>query len=336
MDPADLEIHRRPDPSVIDAIGALLADLTVPGGPEPLSEQKHLDLAGLPGRRFTALLLPRRSGATPAGYAHLHPDPGGGTEPAYHLEVVVDPGSPGPDDAARVLLDGALAEVARAGGGTVTYWVPAATPADEDRAAASGFAPDRSLLQMRCALPLAAGGPSGTRAAGATIRAFEPGRDEDAWLRVNNRAFAGHPEQGGWTMATILERERAPWFDPQGFRLLEVDGRLAGSCWTKVHREAHPPEGEIYVIAVDPEFSGHGFGRTLAVDGLDHLARSGLTVGMLYVDGANDPAVGLYRSLGFTEARVDRSFVARVEGSGDPADQVADEEGHPGGHPGDQ
>jgi len=59
-------------------------------------------------------------------------------------------------------------------------------------------------------------------------------------------------------------------------------------------------------------------------------------VGMLYVDGANDPAVGLYRSLGFTEARVDRSFVARVEGSGDPADQVADEEGHPGGHPGDQ
>jgi ribosomal protein S18 acetylase RimI-like enzyme len=33
---------------------------------------------------------------------------------------------------------------------------------------------------------------------------------------------------------------------------------------------------------------------------------------MLYVDGANAPAIGLYRALGFTEHRADRAYELRV------------------------
>ena len=56
---------------------------------------------------------------------------------------------------------------------------------------------------------------------GLRLRAFRPGRDEDAWLSVNSRAFAHHPEQGGWTRTDLAEREASDWFDPAGLLIAE-------------------------------------------------------------------------------------------------------------------
>ena len=66
------------------------------------------------------------------------------------------------------------------------------------------------------------------------------GPEDDAeLLRVNNAAFAWHPEQGGWTDADIAERRAEPWFDPAGcsWPFDERTGELLGFHWTKVHSD---------------------------------------------------------------------------------------------------
>jgi mycothiol synthase len=204
------------------------------------------------------------------------------------LRLVLDDTSDQPG-LARGLVDTLASET----GQVVRRWtVPGAGPDDALVAAALDLVSTRELWQMRRPLPLAHEGT-------LDWRPFVPGEDEEAWLTVNNRSFADHRDQGGQTLADLLALEAQPWFDPAGFLLHEEDGRLDGFCWTKVHADADPPLGEIYVIGVDPDRHGRGLGRALVLAGLDWLHGAGLRVGMLYVDADNTPAVHLYRELGF-------------------------------------
>lgn len=212
-----------------------------------------------------------------------------------------------PAAATSATVGAALAEVARRGGGPVSWWVEDATPERDELAAAAGLHPTRRLLQLRRRLPAAAPPPA------VGVRPFVPGRDEDAWLAVNNRAFAWHPDQGGWSRARLEQTLAEPWFDPAGFLVHEEAGRLAAFCWTKVHTE---PEhlGEIFVIAVDPELAGRGLGRALTLAGLDHLWTVRHTpTGMLYVEADNDRALELYRGLGFETHHERRRYEGHVQ-----------------------
>ena len=144
-------------------------------------------------------------------------------------------------------------------------------------------------------------------------RPFVVGQDDEMWLSVNNRAFAGHPEQGDWTLEKLHEPGAADWVDPR--RVLagpgpDPEGRgLIGSCWTKVHRASHSGPRRDLRHLVDPARHGEGWGRALTVAGLQWLSGQGLSVGMLYTDASNTTAVALYRSLGFTVDHIDRSYL---------------------------
>lgn len=183
-------------------------------------------------------------------------------------------------------------------GVAVTWWSTEACAAIADDL---GLTPDRRLFRMGRSLPIA-------NTTDVALRPFRVGVDEHAWLEVNNAAFATHGEQGGWDLTTLQQREREPWFDADGFLLHERDGRLAAFCWTKLHLGGRVLTGEIYVIAVHPDFHGHGLGKALTVAGLQHLHSVGAEAAMLYVDAANQAAVGLYRALGFEVEHTEQSY----------------------------
>ena len=282
----------------IDAVHRLLDASAAADGRAPLSDHLRLELAHGGGPGFAAVTV--TAGDRLAGYAQLAT-----INDVRNIELTVHPDLRADVTIGRRLLATAIDVVARDGGGPVQWWAFEATTADDDLAASAGLTMTRELLQMRVPLPL-------DRPVDVATRPFVPGRDDDAFLAVNNRAFAGHPEQSGWTRETLRQRQDEPWFDPAGFLLHEREGRLAAFCWTKLHHDESPVLGEIYVIAVDPDFQGLGLGNQLTLAGLASIAGRGVDVGMLYVDGGNTTAVTMYERLGFTVHRTDRAFTADV------------------------
>jgi len=198
-----------------------------------------------------------------------------------------------------VELVDALALAANAGTDCPT-WVHGSSDPHDQIMSEHGYESSRTLLQMRMPLP--------TTNSGMTTRAFTEA-DIDEFVAVNNRAFDWHPEQSGLTEASVRADMAQPWVDAEGFRLHHIDGRLAGFCWTKEHQQ---PErlGEIYVIALDPDFAGQGLGKPMTLAGLDHLSAQGHDTAMLYVESDNTAAVATYEKLGFATHRSDKLWRA--------------------------
>jgi mycothiol synthase len=258
-----------------------------------LGVQGALAVLGYEGNALVgcAFITPAPDGAT-AVHVAVDPAHRGGTGPKIKTELI------------RTAIERAPASA------SVRLWLMQATDEDDAEAARLGFHPERDLLEMRVPLPLAP--QVVARARPVVTRPFEPGRDDEAWLAVNNAAFADHPEQGGWTLEDLHARTAAEGFDPEGFLMADSeDGSgLIGSCWTKIHHDSSPVMGEIYVISVNPARHSEGWGRALTVAGLEWISRQGITVGMLYTTASNTAAVKLYLSLGFTIHHVDRSYVS--------------------------
>jgi mycothiol synthase len=251
-------------------------------------------------------------GGTLAAYSHLDvTDEVAGAS----AEVVVHPAHRR-QGLGRLLVQTTLDATAD---GRLRLWAHGDHPSAGALAASMGFRQSRTLLQLRRSLFAAL--PSPVLRADVTVRTFEPGRDELAWVTLNALVFRDHPEQGSWSVDDLRRRMAEPWFDPQGFFLAERHGRLVGFHWTKVHggehrhgpgtdgeQHGHPPIGEVYVVGVHPDEHGTGLGKALTLTGLHHLRHLGLPEAMLYVEADNEPAIRLYTGLGFTPWETDVMF----------------------------
>lgn len=258
------------------------------------------------------LVIDARLGNTIVGYLNLSP-PRAAAAPM--AELVVHP---------RARRGGigtamALTTLAKTDGHN-QFWAHGTLESARATASALGLVPIRELVQMRRSLREVPEPVIPDRWRGVRIRTYAGPSDDAELLRVNNAAFAKHPEQGGWTEIQLAERRSEPWFDPAGLFLAFSDsssnptGRLLGFHWTKMHH-THPGLGEIYVVGVDPAAQGSGLGQMLTSIGITSLAQrlagskgpDEPTV-MLYVGSDNIAAARTYRCLGFTTYNVDTAY----------------------------
>ncbi len=308
------------------ALAALTEAATQVDGVAPLSEQVLLDardglpswITTTPSAHFLAY-----DGTHLAGYGHLEREPPATTTTfqttgrAATAELVVDPEyrRHGIGTALLHALEESLGE------GTLQFWSHGHIGVARFFAAREGAANVRAMSTMRRSLgPEARPLPPVHLPQGYAARHLVVGQDEDAWLRVNARAFAHHPEQGQMTRVDLDRRMAQSWFDATGFILIEdIRGPapvLAASHWTKVvppnDPQAGPTEGEVYVVAVDPAYQGMGLGQIVTVLGLLHLRERGVAEAFLYVEGDNARAVSIYSELDFTRTGVDVMYSLRV------------------------
>ncbi len=282
-----------------EGVLALIASATNHDGIPPIAEHIVLHLRHGGDKDDRHLVLSEDNEIV--GYAHIDlTDPVAGSS----AELVVCPKHRG-KGYGRALLD----EITRIT--SPRLWSHGDLENARKLAEERGFRRVRTVIQMRRSLEiplplLHAEQPH------FEIRSFLPDLDDAAWIDLNNRAFAGHPEQGNWSLEDLRNRMKESWFEPSGFLLVTSGPSLLAFCWTKIHgahthshgdktEHGHDPIGEIYAMGVDPAHSGKGIGHAITIAGLSYLRFQGLNSAMLYVDAENEGAIHLYKSLGFAE-----------------------------------
>ncbi len=304
---ATVRVVLDPAPELLAEVGGLLDRAVAEDPAPPLNEAALLALKH-PEREDTRHLV-AVSGGHPVGYAQLASDGTG--------QLVVDPHLR--RHGVGRLLVASLLDVAGGQHQQLRVWALGDSAAAHALAAGTGLVATRTLLIMERPL---SGLPEPVVPAGIEITTFRVGVDEQAWLSVNARAFAHHPEQGSIDTEDLAERMGEAWFDPAGFFLARhaagpdgpegSDGPVLGFHWTKRHGEGL---GEVYVLGVDPDAQGRGLAKALLLTGLAHLRDVGDEVVELYVEADQPGPVGLYRRYGFSEASRDVMYAGPAPAS---------------------
>ncbi|NNN19498.1 MAG: mycothiol synthase [Acidimicrobiaceae bacterium] len=301
---SNVEIHRRLGERDISAIVELVKAAEAVDQHKALEDHAWIDLVQGGRKGVLGLVAKSHHSESAIAYAQISK----GTTNSWAIEYVIHPRVRSNTEIGIQLLQSALDEIKRQGGGHVHTWVAKPSDESDEITKAVGLVKGRELYQLRRPLPI----EPELQMEPIPTRPFVIGQDEQKWLKLNNDAFSWHPEQGDWDLATLQNREEQEWFDPHGFLLHEIDGTIAAFCWTKIHSDSEPSIGEIYVIAVDPKLRGRHLGKAMCLAGLDYMSSIGIEMAMLYVESSNTSANRLYENLGFKINHIDRAYVIDV------------------------
>lgn len=127
--------------------------------------------------------------------------------------------------------------------------------------------------------------------------------EEDHLAWIQNRSFAGQWGYNPNTAEEITYQMNIRKCSP-GDVLLAFEGEgVTGFCWTGIvcggRAAVDERKGRIYMLGVDPNYSGKGVGRRVLLAGLAHLKSKGVGAVELTVDSENREAGRLYLSVGF-------------------------------------
>lgn len=113
----------------------------------------------------------------------------------------------------------------------------------------------------------------------------------------------------------LIGHRSAGQFDPALWTLLSEGDEPVGVAL--VNRLDEMRGAELVYLGLAPAGRGKGYGSLLVRRGLALAGRAGAGVVTLAVDRANDPAVRLYRRLGFYRVARKRAMIKRVTRHGD-------------------
>ena len=223
------------------------------------------------------------------GYCLVHPEPA--IERAV-LEMEIEPELAG-GARGQLLLRGAIGRAKDLGAKVLHL---CRNPFDEaDFLLREGFTVSRAYWDMLCSeltLPTVPTPPE------FTIRSFGTG-DAPILTQVQNAAFSGSWGFSPNTVEQIDYRTKMPNSSPEGILFISDEEQTVGYCWTNLMPVNAGARGIIGMIGVVPAYRGKGISRPILLAGMEYLRSFGVVDIGLEVDGQNDAAIGLYKSVGF-------------------------------------
>jgi mycothiol synthase len=167
-----------------------------------------------------------------------------------------------------------------------------------------GFEFDRYWWNMR--LPAETVVPTPQLPDGYTVRTFVRGQDEALFMDIRNTTFAEHFGSTPYTIETATYLTEQEPFQPEGLFFAFKGDEIAGYCWSAISQEEMVRRGIkvgwIEHLGTAPAHRGVGLGRALILIGIQRL-RQHVDIVELGMEGKNDPAMNLYKSVGFYQYR---------------------------------